>query len=258
MFYGKLVSFQFLVSNQGYGFWGEPTKDTVSREAGLYLRAFAGRERLMRAYYFSYPIFVFFFIKSLLRKHYTSVLIPAPSCSHTLTSSGGVCFLLSRLYREPLTTLLKKLSYRPHISNNTLLFIYLFIINSITCLDHHARDGSDGHVQCGKLGLVYRVSWLFLLLSPYKLKSPWEEGSSGEECLHQVGLWPCLWSIFLIANWSGRTKPNMGGINPRQVDMGYRRKQTERVPANGVPLLSLLQFLLPSPSLGSCPDFSQG
>lgn len=50
----------------------------------------------------------------------------------------------------------------------------------------------------------------------------------------------------------------MSGINPRQVDMGYRRKQTERVPANGVPLLSLLQFLLPSSSLGSCPDFSQG
>lgn len=47
-----------------------------------------------------------------------------------------------------------------------------------------------------------------------------EKRTSAENCLHQVVLWPCVWGIFLIASCCRKTQPTLGGVIPRQVDLG--------------------------------------
>lgn len=58
------------------------------------------------------------------------------------------------------------------------------------------------------------------------LQSPGKREPPLKNRLNQIGLRPCLWGAFLIANWCRRTQPIVNSaIIPRQVSLSWGRKQ---------------------------------
>ena len=67
---------------------------------------------------------------------------------------------------------------------------------------------------------MHPAGW-FLPSAWYTLESSGEKGPQLKNYIHQIGLWDCLWGIFLVSSWYRSGQPIVGGNKPRQVGLGY-------------------------------------
>lgn len=56
------------------------------------------------------------------------------------------------------------------------------------------------------------------------LDTPGQREPQLKNCIHHLGLWVCLWGVFLFANWQRRAQLTVSSGLPGQVGLNYRRK----------------------------------
>jgi hypothetical protein len=93
-------------------------------------------------------------------------------------------------------------------------------------------------------------NFFFFLVNLTQNRVTCEEGPQLRNCLHQIGLWECMRDIFLIAYWSMRTQPTVGGVSVP----GLSKKSNWASPWTAFVCGLCFQFLPPVPALASPED----